>query len=176
MVGLMEDKESLVIDYQSDESLSSRRPHSLDLEGPDGVPFLQLDDEWVDRPIIEIFRCVAAGNPSAIAIRDDLASLTYADLLAAMDRLAQAAGRHARGRGVIGILVPNSAYHPVAMLACLASNRAFVPFDLHQPASRLHDMIEAACLDAIFVDGQGIDRDQIVPAGVFGIDVRTCLS
>ncbi len=147
----------------------------LDLNGPADVPFEPLPDSWVDVPIIASLRQVAARHPGQLAIRDRRAALTYCDLVARVSRASAAIRLFPVRHGAVGLLLPNSAAYPVAVLACLAAGRAVVPFDLSYPAVRNAPLVRAASLDAVVVAGGGPDVRDLLPDGVPCIDLLSCL-
>ncbi len=80
---------------------------------------------------------VAAQQPEAIALREDDAELTYAQLQQRASALAQ----HLQQRGVqagdvVALCLPRGALNTVAMLAVLNCGAAYLPMDPHLPASR----------------------------------------
>ncbi|MGW2839392.1 amino acid adenylation domain-containing protein [Streptomyces sp. NPDC001493] len=93
----------------------------------------------------EAVREQAARTPGAVAVRDELTSLTYAELDARADDLAhtlreRGAGREAR----VAIAAPSSVHTVVAMLAVLRAGAAYVPVDPEYPAARIRHMLDDA--------------------------------
>ena len=82
-----------------------------------------------------------------------------------------------RNRGdLVGILLAASVDYPVAMLACLAAGRMFVPLDLHYPQKWISDVVEQSAMVAIvcrFDDSQSV---ALVPDNVRRIDVSATKS
>ncbi len=164
------------------DRVSPAAPPPLDLNGPvsndaGGPPFEALAAEWVDVPICRSLRRIASLHPGRAAVRDRWVTLTYRDFAAAVDRTA-ALIRHAAkpGRsGAIGLLLPNTALHPIAALACLAAGRAFAPFDLHYPPERNADLVRGGGFEAVIVAGAHPDLDRIVPPDLPRIDISGCL-
>jgi len=155
----------------------TRREHppALDLNGPVDTAFEARPADWVDVPIIESLRQIAARYPDQIAVQDRDTALSYRELTMAVGRLSAAIDRSPARCGAVGILLPNSIFHPVAALACLAAGRAFVPFDLHHPPARVADLIQGAGLDAVVTATDGMAVDQILPPDLLRIDIAACL-
>ncbi len=105
----------------------------LDWNGPVNRPFDAFPDEDKARPIIELLEAVARRYPERIALADPHTSITYAELWRAVAGWAeQIAGATVAG-DLIGIQAPASTAFPIAMLACLAAGRPFVPLDSSYP-------------------------------------------
>ncbi|MFD6188626.1 amino acid adenylation domain-containing protein [Streptomyces sp. NPDC060275] len=113
---------------------------------------LELLARWNDtdadrvRPgLVEMFREQARARPDAVAVVDELRSLTYRQ---AAERSAQLA-HHLLARGlaaedVVGISLERSAEMVIGLLAVLQAGGAFVPLDPHWPAERRAVVIEDA--------------------------------
>ncbi|MEU2744548.1 AMP-binding protein, partial [Streptomyces sp. NPDC007095] len=79
----------------------------------------------------------AARTPAAVAVVDGDRSLTYGELLAAADRVADAL--RARGLGPedrVGVLMPRGLDLVVALLGVWRASAAYVPLDPAHPAER----------------------------------------
>jgi len=123
----------------------------------------QLIQEWVIDQ--------ARQNPSATAILWKEQRITYGDLDAASNRLAN----HLRSLGAskgdrVGFCIPKSPEAVIAMLGVLKADCAYVPIDVECPASRVRKVIEACepicilgsyqsrkLLSEVFVDGFASD-------------------
>jgi acyl-coenzyme A synthetase/AMP-(fatty) acid ligase/thioesterase domain-containing protein len=68
----------------------------------------------------------------------------------------------------VGILLPNEAAYPVAVLACLAANRPCVMIDRHHPEDRVAAIVRDAGLGAII-----LRQPDTVAALPLPVDVRT---
>ena len=95
-----------------------------------------------DRCIHELFEAQAARTPGAVAVRFEEESLTYAELNARANRLAD----HLRDRGVVpevrvGVLMERGVEMVVSLLAVLKAGGAYVPLDPAYPAERLAFML-----------------------------------
>jgi amino acid adenylation domain-containing protein len=91
-----------------------------------------------------------AAAPGSIAVIDGAQSLTYGELNARADRLAQAlAARGVRRGDRVGICLPRSAEMIVAWLAALKAGAAYVPLDPDYPAERLAYLVSDADLRVV---------------------------
>jgi len=130
-----------------DGSFSIEPP--LDMNGPISRPFIQFEDSWLDQPIFSRFEAVASANVRRLAIQDQHTQLSYGEVLEASRRLARRIASVPAQSGAIGLLLPNCALYPVAVLACLAAGRMYVALDLRYPAARNTHLIGTAKLDAL---------------------------
>ncbi len=102
--------------------------------------------EWnaTERPypadlcVHELFELQARASSDAVAVEDEHASLTYAELNAQTNRLA----RHLRAHGVgpdvrVAVCMERSVELVVALLAVFKAGGAYVPLDPDYPAERL---------------------------------------
>ena len=106
---------------------------SLDWNGPINRPFDPFPDEAKGRPIIELLEAVVHRYPERIALADPDASITYAEIWRALAGWAEQIAEATAPGDLIGILAPVSTAFPIAMLACLAAGRPFVPLDSSYP-------------------------------------------
>ncbi|MFD7325292.1 amino acid adenylation domain-containing protein [Streptomyces sp. NPDC059875] len=90
-----------------------------------------------------LFGARLAEHPDAVAVVDRARSVTYAELDARANRLAQLlAARGVGAESVVGVAVPRSVDMVATVLAALKLGAAFLPLDLVHPADRLTYMIE----------------------------------
>lgn len=157
-------------------------PHGLrplDLHGPDDRPFEPLAEDWIDVPILDHLRWIAACHPNRIAIRDLHVAFSYRELVAAVARLAATIATMPCRHGAIGLLLPNDARHPIASLACLAAGRLAVPFDLSHPEARIANLLGDIHLDGLLVSeggpGQGPGPGSALRPDLTRIDIASCL-
>ncbi|HEX3862670.1 MAG TPA: non-ribosomal peptide synthetase [Stellaceae bacterium] len=135
----------------------------LDRNGPTARPYKPFDRNWIEQPIFYGFCEVAAAAPDHIAVDDGSRQLTYRQLRDGAGRLAQALGTACPAARPIGVLLPNDANYPIAVLACLAAGRPCVLLDSNYPPARNAAIIADAGLGALIV----ADADKpAVPAGV----------
>jgi non-ribosomal peptide synthetase component F len=122
----------------------------LDLGGPT-VPFRRFPEEWVARPALDLFRSAAEEFGDRVACEDFAGHLTYAQVWAACRRLSHTIDASVPAGQPVGILLPNEAAYPVAVLACLAANRPCVMIDRHHPEDRVASIVRDAGLGAIIL-------------------------
>jgi amino acid adenylation domain-containing protein len=119
-------------------------PRPLDWNGPATRLFTRFRDENLQRPIIELFECVARRERSRIAVRDANTALTFGELWDAVSGLAGTLAANTGPGDLIAILLPACSMFPIAMLACLAAGRPFVVLDTHYPPDWLDDVLREA--------------------------------
>ncbi|MEV7193316.1 amino acid adenylation domain-containing protein [Streptomyces sp. NPDC093510] len=98
-----------------------------------------------DRLVPDLIADVAAARPDATALVCGDVRLSYRELLAAADALAdrmRAAGVRPGFR--VGLLLPRSPEMGIAALAVLRAGGAYVPLDQAHPHARLAHMVEAS--------------------------------
>ncbi|WP_203854785.1 non-ribosomal peptide synthetase, partial [Dactylosporangium siamense] len=105
----------------------------------------------------ELFEAQAARTPDAVAVSGAGASLTYAELDAAANRLA----RHLRGLGVgpdvvVGVALERDPQLPAALLAIWKAGGAYLPLDPEQPADRLAYMMSDSGASVLVGTGERI--------------------
>ncbi len=112
-----------------------------------GIPEAGTAREVAPDTLPERIAAQATLTPDATAVVAEDATLTYAELLARADALADHLG-DGRGR-IIGVAVPRSADLMVALLGVLRSGAAYLPLDLDLPADRRGFMIDDAGVDTV---------------------------
>ncbi|WP_318196650.1 non-ribosomal peptide synthetase [Streptomyces sp. MCL20-2] len=133
-------------------------------EGPAG---------WVapGRCVHEWFEDVAAVRADAVAVRCEGRSLSYADVNARANRLADYLRELGVGRDVlVAVCLPRSEHMVVSLLAVLKAGGAYVPLDPAVPVERLGHVLRDSAPRVLLVDGgvpEGLDA-----AGVPVVDVR----
>jgi non-ribosomal peptide synthetase component F len=94
--------------------------------------------------IHEQFERQARRTPEAAAISFGSATLSYADLDAKANQLAQCLSAHGVGAETrVGLLADPSVETIVAMLAVLKAGGAYVPIDPGTPSLRLRELLDA---------------------------------
>lgn len=146
----------------------------LDLNGPT-VPFRPFREDWVDRPVIDLLKSAAAEFGDRVACEDIAARLTYAQVWAACRRLTYMVDSAVPAGQAVGILLPNEAAYPVAILACLAANRPCVMIDRHHPEERVSAIVRDAGVGAIILARSDIVGGLLLPAGVRTIVIDEAL-
>jgi pristinamycin I synthase 3 and 4 len=119
----------------------------------------------------ELFAAQAATTPSHVAVRADDGTLTYAELDARANRLAN----DLRGAGVgpealVGLCAPPSAELMVGLLGIIKAGGAYVPLDPDYPAERLRSLASDAGLRLVVADEVA---SRAVPAGLELVPVRS---
>jgi non-ribosomal peptide synthetase component F len=102
--------------------------------------------------LVDLFAAQVAARPRAIALSLGSAHLSYADLDARAEQLAErltAAG--ARPGAMVGLCLPRSLDLIVALVAILKSGAAYLPLDPAYPGERLAFMVEDADASLIIV-------------------------
>ena len=93
--------------------------------------------------ITTAFAAQAARTPDAVALSADGRSVTYRELDAASNRLAQALADHGVGPGQrVALLLPRSPEAFVAILAIVKTGAAYVPIDPAVPVARMDFVLE----------------------------------
>jgi len=139
----------------------------LDLNGPT-VQFRPFAEDWIARPALDLFRSAAEEFGDRVACEDLAGHLTYAEIWTACQRLSHAIDAAVPTGRPVGILLPNEAAYPVAVLACLAANRPCVMIDRHHPEDRVVGIVRDAGLGAIITR-----QSDSVAALPLPLDVRT---
>jgi len=148
-----------------------RSNYPLDWNGPVARVFAPFTERDLAQPIAERFAAMARAHPERIAIDDGETRMTYREALAAIVVLAaRIAGDTAPG-DLVGILLPTSTDFPLAMLACLAAGRLFVPLDLHYPKAWLADVVKDCGMAAVVGRFDDAEAAALVPDGVRRIDL-----
>jgi acyl-coenzyme A synthetase/AMP-(fatty) acid ligase/thioesterase domain-containing protein len=121
----------------------------LDAGGPVERPFDPLPAELVATPVFSHFARVAAALPERACVTDGSKTLTFAEAYTAALRLAATISCAVPAGKPIGVLMPNSAPYPIAMLACLAAGHPCVPLNARDPAQRNAGIVADAGLAAV---------------------------
>ncbi|WP_433736261.1 amino acid adenylation domain-containing protein [Pseudomonas putida] len=104
----------------------------------------------------------AAAHPDALALQVEGQTLTYAELDAQANHLAQRLIDHGAGPGKrVGLAMRRGPQLIVSLLAVLKSGAAYIPLDPKYPTERLSYMIEDSRLDLLLHDSQ----DTTTPVG-----------
>ncbi|MEU6577526.1 amino acid adenylation domain-containing protein [Streptomyces sp. NPDC046805] len=104
-------------------------------------------------------RAWAARTPEAVAVRDAHTTLTYAELDARADALAQVLREGGVGReDRVALAAPPSADSVVAQLAVLRAGAAYLPVDPQYPPARIRHMLDDA-RPALLLTTKGVHAD-----------------
>ncbi|HYR07165.1 MAG TPA: amino acid adenylation domain-containing protein, partial [Longimicrobium sp.] len=107
----------------------------------------------------DLFRAQAARTPEAVALSWRGERLTYAQLEARANRLANALRRRGAGPEVrVGICLPRTPDLVASMLGVLGAGAAYVPLDPAYPRERLGYMLEDAAVTLVITESSLADR------------------
>jgi natural product biosynthesis luciferase-like monooxygenase protein len=108
-----------------------------------------------DATVDAMFRAQATRTPDAPALTFGSRTLTYAELVAATDRMATTLRRVGIGRGDrVGIALPRGIDMVVGVLATLDCGAAYVPLDPTYPEDRLGFMVDDSGIKALLAEGE----------------------
>ena len=138
----------------------------LDLNGPRDVAFCRFEESWVERPAIELFAEIAARRPDAVACEDGDDGFTFAAMWKAACWLARLIDTAIPSGGAVGVLLPNQASYPAAVLACLGASRSCILIDRNYPQERVAAVVRDAGLSAVVMSRADIASGYLLPAGV----------
>lgn len=111
--------------------------YPLDHGGPAYRPFEPFPSAAVERSIVDRFEEIARRFAGRLAVSDPVRDLTYADLAALVEQIANATASVTAGRdGPVAILIACNAFFPAALLGVLAAGRGYVPLDPGAPMAR----------------------------------------
>nr|CRL72923.1 syringomycin synthetase [Mycolicibacterium malmesburyense] len=109
-----------------------------------------IDPVSIPNSVPAMFAEQVARTPDATALTAADRSLTYRELDAASDRLAQLLASYGVGPGhSVALLLPRSAGAVVAMLGVVRAGAAYVPIDAGVPAARLEFVLDDAASAAV---------------------------
>ncbi|MER5556994.1 amino acid adenylation domain-containing protein [Streptomyces sp. NPDC002506] len=115
-----------------------------------------FNDSATDVPeatIAELFARQAAATPDAVAVVFGDITLTYEELDARANRLARVlAARGVGQESVVGLALPRSQEHIVAVLAVAKAGGTYLPLDPEYPAERLSFMLSDAAPTVLVTD------------------------
>src|SRR5215469_7045733 len=114
-----------------------------------------FDREWLQPGIIGRFCEVAARYPDRVAIDDGDTRLSYQQLGAAALTLAGRIAQSVPAEQVVGISLANQTRFPLAMLACIAAGRAYLPLDPASPTARNRELAKEARVGLILANRDG---------------------
>ena len=148
---------------------------ALDWHGPVARAFVPFPHADLERPIAALFEAVAREHANRIALDDGHVRLTYQQTLNAVCHMAARVAAETKPGELVGILLAPSVDFPIAMLACLAAGRPFVPLDLHYPARWIADVTEDARMAAIIGRFDNEETDAAAPRTIrrIAMDVDT---
>ncbi|HJW40070.1 MAG TPA: AMP-binding protein, partial [Rhizomicrobium sp.] len=148
-----------------------RSNYPLDWNGSAERACATLMDANLSRPVFELFTQAAQKHAESVALDDGSVRLTYDEALATANALAHRIAHETRAGDLVGILLPTSCDSMLAMLACLAAGRLFVPLDSHYPAAWLADVMRDCGLSATVGRFDDPEVAALVPKGLRRIDL-----
>ncbi len=149
-----------------------RAAFPLDWNGPGARAFVPFPPADLDQPIITRFAAQAACHAGRIAIDDGHSRLTYAEILERVRAIAARVAAVTRPGELVAGLLPTSSDFPLAMLACLAVGRIFVPLDRHYPQAWLGEVLADSGARAVIAHFDA-EVEALIPEGVARIDLAT---
>ena len=115
--------------------------------------FNDTEAELPEVSVPELFAAQAARTPQAVALRADGVTVTYAQLDAAADRLAQELVTLGVGlESPVAVLMDRSVHVIVAELAVLKAGGVYVPLDERAPVDRLRLVCELTGVRVLLTD------------------------
>jgi hypothetical protein len=123
----------------------------IDANGPT-QPFVLPSSDFLERPLFETFRDVAARHPNNVAVVDRSTSLNFAELKNAAEEIAAGLRHMGSCEGAIGIFMAHSVSFIAAILGCLAAGRPYIALDQRYPLQRNLDIITRAKLAIVLID------------------------
>jgi amino acid adenylation domain-containing protein len=147
---------------------------ALDLDGPCDVAFRRFEQAWIERPAVELFAAIAAQYPDAIACRDRDNGVSFSTMWRASCRLAATIDAAMAPGAAVGVLLPNQASYPVAVLACLGTARPCVLIDRNHPPERVAAIVRDAGLTGVVLNRE--DGDSLVPPGARAVCIDDAMA
>ena len=159
-----------VIADWAEKALVSRVPKPIEIESSRETA--ALADWSVHASIIDRFEAVARLYPDRLALRDQVRSLTYAQLESLSHRIAAAIGALAVDPGPVGVLLSHEARFPAAILGVLAAGRICVPLDADHPADRNGRIAAHSGVTLLIATAELAEKVRaLFPAGLVVIDL-----
>ena len=93
-------------------------------------------EDWLDRPLFDLFADAAARYPDKVALADGALSLRYSEVAERVAALGAEIAACTEAGAAVAVLLPHVAAQPVAVMACLAAGRVCLPLDAGAPAAR----------------------------------------
>ncbi|CAA9959381.1 Nonribosomal peptide synthetase 3 [Pyrenophora teres f. maculata] len=121
---------------------------------------LQVEDKTCSREssIVDVFCEQVAAWPAKVAVKDTSAEMTYAQVDAQSDRIAQTLA--ARGLGpetAIGVFATRRCETIVAFLGILKAGLAYMPFDTQAPARRIESILSSFSGQKLVLVGMDVE-------------------
>jgi acyl-coenzyme A synthetase/AMP-(fatty) acid ligase/thioesterase domain-containing protein len=149
--------------------------YPLDLNGPVDRPFEELSEGFSASSAFEHLERIVALHGSKLAVSDGKIQLTYSELLSAVVNLAGMIAALVPEGQAFGLLLGNSAWYPVTMLAAMAAARPALSLNPRDPPRRLTDVLEGAGLSVVVSDQADLVARLNLEGGQW-LDPSRCLS
>ncbi|MES2936776.1 MAG: non-ribosomal peptide synthase/polyketide synthase [Pseudomonadota bacterium] len=140
--------------------------HVQPLAIADGRVFEAFRAEDIEQTIAAHFEVQAARFGDRVAVSDAMRALSYAELNAAANAVAQELGDAAEASSRIALLFQHDTNMVVGMLGALKSGCAYVPLDPSYPTARLRFMLEDAQVGCLVADGRTLALARELAAGL----------
>ncbi|GAU86626.1 AMP-binding protein [Bosea sp. BIWAKO-01] len=135
-----------------------------------------MSDDFSDVSAFEHLERVVQTHADKLALSDGTTSLTFQELLQAVQILAAVIAEAVVPGEAVGLLLGNALWYPVAMLAAMRSGRPAVPLNPRDPVPRLAAIAADAGLKAIVRVGAGEPQDWPDAVRLRWIDPAKCLA
>ncbi|QXQ07499.1 AMP-binding protein [Sphingosinicellaceae bacterium] len=120
---------------------------AADFRGPVARAFEPMPGPEAIGPAVPALALVAARQPDAVAVAEPGGTTSFAGLIAAASRIADAVAGH--GRGHVAILLPTGASYVAAVFGCLEAHRLSVLLDAAHPVVRNAAIATAGSVDVV---------------------------
>ncbi len=151
----------------------------LDFDGPTEHPFTQFPSAALERPVIDRFRAIADQYADHLAIDDGEQRFIYAELRQRVEHLARWLANHLPpDESPVALCFEHGAQFPLAVLAVLATGRAYLPLDLSFPEARNRRILTQAQIAALVTNrahaqtAAELCPDGITPLCLDALDTR----
>ncbi len=151
------------------------KPVPGDLNGPIDWAYPRPSPGFTERPIFDLLtQAAAVAAPGAIALVSTAESLTYAELMDRIDRIADHVAALVPEDEAIVTLLPNSPTGFAAILACLAAGRVCIVPDAGQSPARIAAILQDAKPGAVLLPDAAAGFD--VPARIRRLSIAKALT
>ncbi|KAJ5413870.1 nonribosomal peptide synthetase TES [Penicillium cosmopolitanum] len=153
------------------EIVTAPLTHGLSALRELGLTSIERTDYPRDSSVPELFRQQVSASPDAIAVKDSITQLTYAELDETSDRVAYwLMQRGLAGESMVAVLAPRSCETIIALLSILKANLAYLPLRRKRPAGPLREYSEGGARGEA-----GPDRRRGQAAGHSARGYRICI-
>jgi amino acid adenylation domain-containing protein len=145
------------------------------MDGPVDHAYAPPPPGFTERPILDLLTEAAEAAPGAIALVGVGESLSYAELMHRIGRIADHIAALVPEDEAVTTLLPNSPTGFAAILACLAAGRVCIVPDPGQPPGRIAAMLGDARPGAVLLPDAGADSFD-VPARIRRLRIAKALT